>query len=113
VRALALLVLVGAPPGVLAGPSGRRRRRTDRARADLATARGLGEQRELVGRLVDRLQVALVLVLAARGSDVRMPALGHPATSELDAALIKGRLELEQQERSFNVQDPRHTAKER
>ena len=63
---------------------------------------------ELVGRLVDRLQVALVLVLAAGRRDVRVPALGHPPARELHRPLVEGRLELQQQDRLLDVEDRRH-----
>src|SRR6185437_1220901 len=41
-------------------------------------------------------------------SDVRVPALGHPPPRQLDGALIEGRLQLEQEQRVFNVQDAWH-----
>jgi hypothetical protein len=69
---------------------------------------GLGEPLELVGGLVDRLQVALMLVLATGRRDVRVPALGHPPTGELDLALVERRLELEEEQRLFEIEDPGH-----
>ena len=63
---------------------------------------------ELVGGLVDRLKVPLVLVLAAGRRDVGMPALGHPTARELDGTLIERRLELQEEERLFDVEDPWH-----
>ena len=37
-----------------------------------------------------------------------MPALGHPAARQLDRALIEGRLELQQEQGGFDVEDARH-----
>src|SRR5262249_53115980 len=68
----------------------------------------LGELLELVGRLVDRLQVALMLVLASRRGDVGMPCLGHPAPRQLHGALIERGLELQQEQRLLYVEDPSH-----
>jgi hypothetical protein len=50
----------------------------------------------------------LVLVRAARRRDVRMPALGHAPARELHGALVERRLELEQEDRLFDVEDLRH-----
>jgi hypothetical protein len=52
--------------------------------------------------------VALVLVAASGRGNVRVPALGHPAPGQLHRALVERGLELEQQQRSFDVQDARH-----
>src|SRR5271167_3369183 len=49
--------------------------------------------------------MALVLELAPLGGDIRMPALGHPAASELHVALVKRRLELEQEQVLLYVQN--------
>src|SRR4029077_5941306 len=76
-----------------------------RCAGDAAAPRALGQALELVGRLVDRLQVALVLELQARGRDVRMPALGHPAPGKLHVALFERRLELQQEHVLLYVQD--------
>jgi hypothetical protein len=54
--------------------------------------RPLGEPLELVGSVIDRLQVTLVLALAPGGRNVRVPALGHAPPSELDVAYAKRRL---------------------
>ena len=107
-RVRALLGLVGPPAGLGARLARRRRRDLDRVAADASAARRLGQLLELIGRLVDRLQVALVLVLAAGRRDVRMPALGHPPAGELDRALVERRLELQQEEGLLDVEDARH-----
>ena len=109
-RAGALLLLVGAAARLLAGPARGGGGDLDRVAADAAAAGGLRQLLELVGGLVDRLQVALVLVLAARRRDVRMPALGHPAASELDVPLVERRLELQQEHRLFEIEDPWHAS---
>ncbi len=75
-----------------------------RVRGDASAARGLGQAFELVSRLVDRLEATLVLVALARGSEVRMPALGHPPAGELHHPLVERRSELEQQQRGVNIQ---------
>src|SRR6185312_10588962 len=69
--------------------------------------RALGETLELVGRLVDRLQVALVLELAPGRRDVGVPALGHAPTSELYVALVERRLELQQEQVLVYIEDGR------
>ena len=74
----------------------------------LPAARLLGEALELVGGLVDRLQVALVLELAPGRRDVGMPALRHPAARELDVALVERRLDLQEQDGLLDVQHLRH-----
>jgi hypothetical protein len=92
--ALALLGLVCAPALLGACLACRGGRHLDCVAADPAAARGLGELLELIGRLVDRLKVPLVLVLAPGRRDVRMPALCHSPAGELDGALIERRLKL-------------------
>ena len=81
--ALALLLLVGAPAGLLARDARRRGAGPDGVLRDAAAARALGQRDELVGRLVDRLEVALVLELAARAARGRgarpWPGAGAPA----------------------------------
>ena len=80
----------------------------------LPAARALREALELVGGLVDRLQVALVLELPSRRREVGVPALGHPPARELDVALVERRLELEQQQVALDVKDDRgHQALQR
>src|SRR5262249_49288123 len=73
--AAALLPRVGARALLGAALAGGRRRNLYGILRNAAATRLLGQLLELVGRLVDRLQMALVLVLLARGSDVRVPAL--------------------------------------
>ena len=107
-RASALLVRVGARALLGARLARGRRRDLDRVRGDAAAARALGESLELVGRFVDRLEVALMLMLAALRRDVRMPALGEPAAGELDVALVKRRLQLQQEERLFEIKNLGH-----
>ena len=51
-----------------------------------------------------------MLVLATWRRDVGVPALGHPAPRELHRALIERWLELEQEQRGFDVEDSRHRA---
>ncbi len=104
----ALLVLVGAAAGVLASAARGRRRRLHGVAADPSPARGLRQAFELVGGLVDGLQVALVLVAAPGRGDVRMPALGHPPPRKLDGALIERGLQFEEEQCGFYVQDARH-----
>ncbi len=103
-----LLLLVGAPPLIGTGLAGGGGGHLDRASRDAAAAHVLGELLELVGRLVDRLQMTLMLVLTTRRGDIGMPALCHPPARELDAALIKRRLELQQEHCLFDVEDPWH-----
>jgi hypothetical protein len=52
--------------------------------------------------------VSLVLVLAPRRGDVRVPALGHLAPRQLDRPLIERWFELQQQQCLFDVEDPCH-----
>jgi hypothetical protein len=68
----------------------------------------LREALELVGGLVDGLQVPLVLELLARRGDVGMPDLRHPPARELDVALVEGRVDLQQEDRLLDVQHVRH-----
>src|SRR5437660_11703715 len=49
-----------------------------------------------------------MLVPAAGGRDVRMPALGQLPASLLDSPLVERRLQLEEQEGLFHVEDPSH-----
>ncbi len=107
-RPRALLGLVCAPAGFGSRPARRRRGDLDGVAADATPARGLREPLELVGGLVDRLQVALVLVAPAGWGDVGMPALGHPPPPELYRALVERGLELEQQQRLFEIEHPWH-----
>ena len=104
----ALLLLVGAATSLLAGLAGGGGRDLDRVARDASATGGLGELLKLVCRLVDRLKVALVLVLASGRRDVGMPALGHPAPRELHRALIERRLDLQQQKCLFDVEDAWH-----
>jgi hypothetical protein len=46
--------------------------------------------------------------LASGRSDVRVPALGHPASRELHLALVERGLQLEEQERLFEIKDAWH-----
>ena len=111
-------VLVGGPAALLLGvgagallgaPLSRGRGADlDRVAADLAAARILGEPLELVGGLVDGLQVTLVLELLAGGRDVGMPALCELAPRQLDLALAERRLELQEEHRLLDVEDLRH-----
>ena len=59
----------------------------------------------LIGRLVDGLQMALVLVLAPCGRDVGVPALGHAPARELHVTLVERRLELQQEQMLLDVED--------
>ena len=108
VLAGALLGLVGALALLGARLARRGGGDLDGVAADLAAARVLGQALELVGRLVDRLEVALVLVLAPGRRDVGVPALRHPAPRELHGALVERRLQLEEQDRLLDVQELRH-----
>ena len=107
-RALALGLLVGAPALLGARRARRRRVDLDGVARDLPAARALGQALELVGRLVDRLEVALVLELLAGRGDVRVPDLRHPPPRHLDLALVEGRRDLQQQERLFEVEHVGH-----
>ncbi|MFM9126793.1 MAG: hypothetical protein ACKOTA_04385 [Solirubrobacterales bacterium] len=94
-----LAALLG--PGLPGGPGAD----LDRIGGDLPTARVLGQFLELVGGLVDRLEVALVLDLAAGRGQVRVPDLGLTAPGELYGALVEGRVELQQLSALLDVQD--------
>ena len=100
----ALLGLVGAAALLGARLARGRGADLDRVARHAPAARALGQAIELVGRLVDRLEVALVLVLAPGRGEVGMPDLREPPARELDLALVEGRLELQQQERLLDVQ---------
>ena len=104
----ALLGLVRAATLLLTDPAGGRRGDFDGVSGDAPAARGLRQPLELVGRLVDRLQMALVLVLPSRRRDVGVPAFGHPTTRQLDAALVERRLQLQQQQSLFKIEDASH-----
>ena len=104
----ALLVLVGARAGLGARLARRGGADLDRRRRDPAAARALGQRLELVGRLVDRLEVALVRELLAGRGEVGVPDLGLPAACQLDVALVERRLELQEEQRLLDVQDLRH-----
>ena len=106
--ALALLLGVGARALLGAALARGGRGDLDGVAGDLAAARLLGELLELVGGLVDRLQVALVLELLAGRRDVRVPALGQPAARELDVALVERRLDLQEEDGLLDVQHLRH-----
>ena len=90
----ALLGLVGALALLGARLAGRRGGDLDRVAGHLSAARLLRELLELVGRLVDRLQMALVLELLAGRRDVGVPLLGEPPARLLDVALVERRLDL-------------------
>ncbi len=70
--------------------------------------KAINEALELVGRLVDRLEVTLVLELLARWGDVGKPDLRLPAPRELHLTLVEGGLELQEQERLLDVEDAWH-----
>ena len=112
-----LLGLRGGALLLLVGPARPPRRAPARAAAAL-TLTALREtvpprepsasELELVGRLVDRLQVALVLELLAGRRDVGVPHLRHAPARELDLALVERRLELQEEQRLLDVQHLRH-----
>ncbi len=104
-RAGALLGLVRAPARLLALAARGCGTDLDGVRRDLPPARALRQALELVGGLVDRLQVALVLVLASGWRDVGVPALGHAPARELHVALVERRLELQQEQMLLDVED--------
>ncbi|MCW3023482.1 MAG: UDP-N-acetylmuramate dehydrogenase [Conexibacter sp.] len=108
VRPARLLLLVVAAPGLGARGAGGGGADLDGVARDAAAARALGEALELVGGLVDGLEVALVLELLAGWGQVRMPHLGLLAAGQLDVALLEGRLELQEEQRLFDVEDLRH-----
>ena len=80
----------------------------DRVARDPAAARALGDALELVGGLVDRLQVALVRDLLAGRGQVGVPDLGLAAARELHVALVERRLELQEEQRLLDIEDLRH-----
>ena len=80
----------------------------DRVARHAPAARALGQRDELVGGVVDRLQVALVLELAPGRREVGMPDLGQPAARELDVALVERRLDLQQEERLLDLEHCGH-----
>ena len=90
-----LLGLVGAPPGLRAGAASGRGADLDGVLGDAPAARALGEALELVGGLVDRLEMALVLELLAGRGEVGVPDLGEAPAGELHLALAERGLELE------------------
>jgi hypothetical protein len=100
----ALLLLVRAAALLRAALARRSGADLDGVARDLTAARLLGELLELVGGLVDGLQVALVLELPARRRDVGMPDLREPAPRELYVALAERRLDLKQQDGLLDVQ---------
>src|SRR5215218_2917741 len=107
-RVAALLLLVRAA-ALLRTPLARGLARDlDRVAGDLPAARLLGEARQLVRRLVDRLQVPFMLELLARRRDVGMPLLREPAPGELDLALVERRLDLQEEDGLLDVDDLWH-----
>src|SRR5271163_722112 len=103
----ALLGFIGALAGLRACRARRLSARANRVARDVPTPRALGQALELVGRLVDGLEVALVLELAPGGRHIRVPALGHPAPRELHIALVKWRLQLQEEQVLLDVQHGR------
>ena len=108
VLAGALLGLVGAPALLGARLARGRGGDLDRVARHAPAARALGQRDELVGRVVDRLQMALVLELAPGRRQVGVPDLGQPAARELDVALVEGRLDLQEEERLLDVEHCGH-----
>src|SRR4029078_1517013 len=109
-RAAALVLGVRSRALLGAALAGRRGADLHRVLADAGGARPPGELFELVGRLVDRLQMALVLDLLPRRRDVGMPLLGHAPPRELDVALVVPQLGFEEQYRLLDVQHLGHNA---
>ncbi len=105
VRTGALLGFVRAPARLFALAAGGGGAHFDGVARHVAAARALGEALELVGRLVDRLQVALVLELTSLRRHVRVPALGHLAPCQLHVALVERRLQLQQEEVLLDIED--------
>ncbi len=103
-----LLRLVVAPPLLGAGASSRLPGDLHGVRRHLPAARLLGERLEVVGGLVDRLQVALVLVLLADRGEVGVPALGHRAARGLHIFLAERGREFEEQHELFDVHHRGH-----
>ena len=104
VLALALLLRVRAR--AFLGSALARRRGADLhgVAADSTAARLLCEPLQRVGRLVDGLQMAFVLMLPSGWCDVGMPDLGQPPARELDVALVERRIDLQQEDRLFDIQ---------
>jgi hypothetical protein len=105
---LALLFGVSASAFLRASLARRCGAHLDRAGGDLAAARLLRELLQLVGRLVHRLQVALVLELPARRGDIGVPALGLAPARKLDRALVERRIDLQEEDGLLDVQHVRH-----
>jgi hypothetical protein len=105
-----LLFLVGPPSGLGARGAGGGGRDLDGGPRDHPPARALGQPLELVGRLVDRLEVSLMLDRPAGRGDVGVPLLGHPPPGQLNLALVERRFKLEEQEGLLEVEDVRHFA---
>src|SRR5271170_743296 len=103
----ALLGFIGALAGLRARRPCGRSARTHGIARDLSAAGALGQALELIGSLVDGLQVALVLELAALWRHVGMPALGHPAARQLHITLLERRLQLEEQQVLLDVKNGR------
>ena len=59
----------------------------------------------MIGRLVDRLEVTLVLELPTSRGNVGVPALGRPPAGQLHIALVKRRLDLQSEHLLLNVED--------
>ncbi len=104
-RSRPLFGLVGAPARLLALTARGGGADFDGVRRDFAAARALCQALELVGGLVDRLEVALVLELASLRGHVRVPALGHAPTRKLHVALCERRLQLQQEQMLLDVED--------
>ena len=92
-----LFGFVGPAALLFARLPGRRGRDADGVTAYPSATKRFGQPLELVGGFVDRLKVALMLVLPSGRSDVRMPLLGHPAPGQLHVPLIERRLELQEE----------------
>ena len=90
-----LLGFIGAATGLLALAPGRGGADLDRVARDAPAAEALGQPLELIRGLVDRLQMALMLVLAPGRRDVGVPTLGHATPRELHVALVERSLELQ------------------
>src|SRR6202035_3616632 len=82
-RASSLLGLVCPSTGIGAGLARRGRGRANGSARDSAAAGRFREALELVGALVDRLEVALVLMALPCRCDIRMPLLAHPPPGKL------------------------------
>jgi hypothetical protein len=106
--ALALLLLVGALALFGAPPAGGSARHLDGVAGHRPAAGLLREALELVGRLVDGLEMTLVLALLPGRGYVGVPALGKSAPCKLDVALVERRIDLEKEDRLFDVDDLRH-----